>query len=345
MIRRFFDRSCNEEEATLVARWLKDHPEVADQYYKESDWIHETGEQLPAAGWDAIWRQVIKTIRRRNLLNGMAYSLSAALCILLCYIFMFRTSEQPVRPMAVKQPVVATDSLHWRNDSDTAVQHIFADGTVVQLMPHSYVKISQQEWKKTRAVYMKGAAVFHVAPDQERPFVTYCNSLSVQALGTVFSIKQGSDDYVSVRLYEGKVMVKSVADHTRKTKAQFTSYLKPGQELILPLNTLMPRRQYFLQGQRGTAFVKKRTVHKTPVIQPTGWFEFTSQPLTDVFTTLEVLYGVQIHYNKATLEKLFFIGRFEPDESIEDILGTIALLNNLKVTKRSDNNYYVNRKG
>jgi transmembrane sensor len=346
MIRRFFDQRCNEEEARLVTGWLKEHPHLADQYYRETDWINETGEQLPASTWDAMWQEVRRRIRRRYLITRMAYGLTACICIMLLYIRLAGTTGHSQEPKTYAQSQVPPDSLILRNEGDTACQQLLTDGTIVSLLPHSTVSLSRTQWNTARAVAVDGEAVFHVAANQERPFIVYCDNFSIQALGTVFGVrKQHSDQEIRVRLYEGKVVVKPVMRNRKKVLRTFTRYLLPGQELVVSLSTYVPVQQYFLQAQQGSNFVKDRQQNKTPHIRPTGWYEFTSQPLEDVFTTLEILYGVQIHYNKATLEKLFFIGRFEPDESIEDVLGTIALLNNLKVTKRSDNNFYVTAKG
>lgn len=345
MIRRFFDQECDREEARLVADWLKAHPHVADQYYKESDWVNETGEQLPASGWDAIWKAVTDKIRRRYIITGMAYGLAVCICMVAVYVGLSDHIGRVPKVQQYAQVQTVTDSLVFRNDSDTARQHTLDDGTLVSLQPHSVLGFSRKQWRVSREVLVEGEAVFHVAGEQGRPFIAYCDNLSVQALGTIFSVKKHHNDKdVKVRLYEGKVVVKPVA-RTGKLLPHFARYLQPGQELVIPLSTYKPMQQYFLQGQKGTSFISNKKKERTPDIRPTGWYEFTSQPLADVFTTLEILYGVHIHYNKSTLENLFFIGRFEPDESIEDVLGTIALLNNLKVTKRSDNNYYVKGKG
>ena len=346
MVRRFFDRQCNEEEARIVADWLKDHPEAAEQYYNESDWADETGGQTPTPGWDEMWDGLRKRIRRRLVITRVAYALTACTCMLLLCIWISKPAKTPASQLAQAQPQSVADSIELRNDSDTSVQQVLPDGTTISLLPQSTVRFSHKRWKRSREVLVNGEVVFNVARDQERPFLAYCDKLSIQALGTVFSVrKREGDKDLKVRLYEGKVVVRPVKRNGKDVIPVFTNYLLPGQELIIPLNTYVPRKHYFLQGENGENFIESKQKNKTPGIRPTGWYEFTSQPLGDVFTTLEILYGVEIHYNKATLENLFFIGRFGPGDSIEDVLGTIALLNDLTVTKRSDNKYYVTKKG
>jgi hypothetical protein len=78
-------------------------------------------------------------------------------------------------------------------------------------------------------------------------------------------------------------------------------------------------------------------------LTPSGWFEFRSQAVDDVFKTLEVLYDVQITYDRSQVKNMFFIGRFEPDDSIDEILSSIAILNNLHIEQKANNHYVVSR--
>lgn len=346
MVRRFFDRNCTAEEAGIVAAWLKQHPHAAEKYYKESDWNEETGEQIAATGWDDTWHQLRTRIRRGYIIRRMTYSLTACVALLLLFVWIKQPAHTPGLQLAALQSALNNDSAELKNDSDTSLQHRMPDGTIVSLLPHSLIRFSNAQWKTVREIQVYGEVVFKVAADQERPFIAYCDNLSIQAIGTIFSVRKHDNDIaVKVRLYEGKVLVQPVARNKAVITPVFARYLLPGQELIVPLNTYTPRQQNFLQGEKKGIFVKRKQQNNTSGIKPNGWYEFTSQPLEDVFTTLGVLYGVNIHYNKSTLENLYFIGRFEPTDAIEDVLGTIALLNNLKVIKRSDNNFYVTKKG
>ncbi len=346
MVRRFFDRQCNEEEARFVAEWLKDHPDIAEPYYKESDWEDEKGEQTPTSGWDTIWNALMRRIKRNRAIKRILYGLTIFTCVFLLCIWMPTLNKPPSGQLAHTPAGMVTDSFVLGNNGDTALLYTLPDGSEASLSPDSKISFSRRQWQRSRQITMDGEVVFKVARDQARPFIVYCENLSIQALGTVFSVRKlPRDKDLKVRLYEGKIVVKPVMRNGKDVIHPFTNYLLPGQELIIPLSTYVPRQHNFLQSKDGKFFAAIKVKNKTPGIKPAGWFEFTSQPLGDVFTTLEILYGVEIYYNKATLENLFFIGRFGPEDSIEDVLGTIALLNNLTVTKRSDNKYYVTKKG
>jgi ferric-dicitrate binding protein FerR (iron transport regulator) len=69
---------------------------------------------------------------------------------------------------------------------------------------------------------------------------------------------------------------------------------------------------------------------------------FNNQSLASVFRQLEEMYNVDIVYAKKDVAKMYFIGKFNKDDSVETILQNIATLNNLKLTKES--NTYIIRK-
>ncbi len=64
---------------------------------------------------------------------------------------------------------------------------------------------------------------------------------------------------------------------------------------------------------------------------------FNNQPLAQVFKQLEEMYGVEIVYRTADIEKMYFIGKFSKNDSVANILNQIASLNNLTVTKQEVN--------
>ena len=69
---------------------------------------------------------------------------------------------------------------------------------------------------------------------------------------------------------------------------------------------------------------------------------FGGQSLADVFDQLSDYYGVQINYFPADVENHYFTGKFSRNDSLDDILGDIALLHGLTLTKKEG--MYVFRK-
>jgi hypothetical protein len=70
---------------------------------------------------------------------------------------------------------------------------------------------------------------------------------------------------------------------------------------------------------------------------------FNNQPLSEVFTQLENLYNEKIIFNKQDIKGKTFIGKLDKTDSLHNILHSIALLNNLVITKKADG-YYISKK-
>ncbi|RXK83639.1 FecR family protein [Filimonas effusa] len=344
LIRRFFEGQCSENEAKEVARWLEQHPEAMDEYYNEEEWKNEPGKDLPDDEWNQMWASLEKQKHKQGRTRIFLYAAAACISIVALFSYLLGTYKIKADSSLATAKTDADDSSYsiMENHSDTTLRFITEDSTVVMLAANASIRYSKLKWKQEREILLNGEASFDVAKDKTRPFVVYTHGLAVKALGTLFSVKAGSaSNEVKVRLYEGKVLVtpdnRAVADK----RNIFSETLSPGQELVLDKGNTMPYVQYFLKAKE-QVFVKRET-HKASEqpLTPSGWFEFTSQQLDDVFSTLEVLYGVDISYRRDLVQNMFFIGRFEPTDSIEYILNAIALLNDLHVKKKAGNRFEI----
>jgi transmembrane sensor len=181
-----------------------------------------------------------------------------------------------------------------------------------------------------------------VAKDKTRPFTVISGRLATTALGTQFIVTAfEQDEFITVQLYEGRVVVKPADSINAKLKKDF--YLMPGEELLYSnkQNTASVRR--FMSGN--TTAGKETKEERTTADQPSlpvdkgSWYMFNNQPLAQVFKQLEEMYSVQIVYSTADIEKMYFIGKFSKNDSVSTILNQIAALNNLTV--RRENNTYI----
>lgn len=348
LIRKFIEGQCNESEAKEVERWLQQHPEALDEYYNEEEWIHEPRKELPQEDWDLMWATLKKQRHKQARFKRLLYAAAACISAVAIFSYLLGTYRMKTENSFVAIQTDTDDSGYSirENHSDTAIRFVAEDSSVVMLAANASIRYSKMKWKQEREILLHGEASFDVAQDKVRPFIVYANGLSVKALGTLFSVKADSSaNTVKVRLYEGKVLVtpdhRSYDKHVKKQEA-FSEILLPGQELVLDKSNTMPAVQYFIKSKDKQAFVKreKNSISEQP-LTPSGWFEFTSQQLDDVFTALEILYGVNISYRKEQIQHMFFIGRFEPNDSIDDILNAIALLNDLHVKKKAANRFVI----
>jgi transmembrane sensor len=329
LIRKFLNNECDPVEAEMVAAYLKEHPELLNEIYNEEEWQAEEGEDLPEEKWNRIW----SGIRRRNKTKWILYP--AAACVLAIVSILYFTKPGGDNAPVVKTvPATKDPGTVLANVSDSVLRTTLPDGTAIALSGHSEIRYDQTGWTNKRELILKGEAVFYVAKDTAKPFIVFSDRISVQALGTVFWVTTGNEH--KVRLFEGKVLVKP-----HGALGSFESFLQPGQELVLEAEKSLPYIHYFMQGKKKNIFVKKNS-SRAP-LTPSGWFEFRSQAVDDVFKTLEVLYDVRISYNRNQVKDMFFIGRFEPKDSVDEILNTIAILNNLRIERKTSNHYVVSQ--
>ena len=219
------------------------------------------------------------------------------------------------------------------------------DGTVIILENKSDVSFFEPFEKNKRQVTLRGKANFSVAKDKTRPFTVYSDAITTTALGTVFDVTSYTQSKtITVRLYEGKVVIKSVITAPKKMKQDV--FLSPGYEMIYNKATAATSVQKFRK-----VTVTDTTLQNIEVINPDNlniprksgsWYMFNNQPLSQVFDQLKEMYKVEIIYNKKEIQKLYFIGQFNKADSLEIILDQIAKANDLKLTK-SNNTFTISK--
>ena len=151
-----------------------------------------------------------------------------------------------------------------------------------------------------------------------------------------------SSNKITIRLYEGKVVVGTVQGSKRKLKNSF--YLSPGYELVYDKRKVSAsvKRINETNAQARTKIQDNAINPDNPNIPKNNknpWFMFNNQPLEEVLELLKEMYNVEIIYSKADVQKIYIIGQFNKDDSIETILNQVAKSNDLKVTR--ENNRYI----
>lgn len=89
---------------------------------------------------------------------------------------------------------------------------ILNDGTIVWLRgTASSLSYFEMPQKNERRSELRGAALFEVAKDPNRPFILSCDKYTIKVLGTSFSLKT-LDDGLQIQVFTGKVNVSTEAD-------------------------------------------------------------------------------------------------------------------------------------
>jgi transmembrane sensor len=229
-----------------------------------------------------------------------------------------------------------------KNNSGKRKHFLLNDGTEIILSNNSELSYREPFAANTRQVTIKGKAYFKVAKDKTKPFTVFSGDLSTTVLGTRFTVTAYEGDHtITIRLYEGSVVVKSDVALGKQLRAGL--HLLPGQELLYHNVSSTAKIRSFITEQsiaeRKNNSGKLSLQPDAPLIplnQKGSWYMFNNQSLDNVFQQLEIMYDVKIIYAKKDVVNKYFIGKFETTDSVENVLKQIASLNNLKVVKQDE---------
>jgi transmembrane sensor len=368
---KYLVSNLTEEETTLVEDWInqseenRKHVDKLKQVWKltavsrtleqvnvDHEWIHfkETIAQKEVAAAAIPLQEPYNSepayeempgnrSSGRRLLIRVAIAASVLLAIGLGWQALFNNKQPAIIAQEEQKTIDISPALlrHEVNTTGSTKTFLLQDGSRIVLWDKSEVSFPEPFTGNKRDIILKGKADFKVAKDSTKPFTVYSGDIATTVLGTTFTVS--AYDYASlmtVRLYEGKVLVKSYDSVQGRMKYEYV--LKPGQEFVFDKkeSTAIVRR---FNGGHSLKKEEEEILYEPSADEPvaTGrkgsWFMFNNQSLAQVFEQLENMYQVKIRYSKRDVQSMYFIGRFKTSDSVETILKQIAVLNNLTVTK------------
>ena len=167
---------------------------------------------------------------------------------------------------------------------------LLPEGSTITLQPGSKISYPSTFNKAAREIYLEGEAFFQVKRDETRPFLVYTNEVTTKVLGTSFTIKaHPGEKNITVAVKTGKV---SVYTHQAKSKAPSHSnetILTPNQQVVYNRKDNKVSRMLVADPQ---AIVPAEEIQK---------WHFEEASVTEIFTALEKIYGVDIVFNEKLL--------------------------------------------
>jgi len=282
-----------------------------------------------------LHRQLAGDVARKPGLSGWqrwASWAAAAVIVLMAGWGVIRFKDQTISIQVASktqyQPTSPWQLTSTTNTSGLPQHLLLSDGSSVILQPGSSVSYYHPFGKASRDISMRGDVLFSVAKDSLHPFTVLANGITTTALGTQFRIKTPKPHQVSVKLIEGRVVVRSSKESHLKME---DTYLRPGDELsidtraaVLRIRSLMPVSNPVI-------------TRETPSVMLAQSVElsFHKEPLGAVLGRVSDHYKVPIDYDPADLQGLTFSGSFTPKDSIRIILNAICVTNNLSFTQKS----------
>lgn len=275
-----------------------------------------------------------KKIVKLRVIRLTRYVAAASIVLMLGYILFLddkhtdlqKTTTQLAENTIAPTPTAST----WQeveNKGSEVLSHLLPDSSLITIYPHSTIKFQRQFNQQLRNVYLTGKAKFKVKRNPQRPFSVYSGAIKTTALGTSFTINTNGR-HISVQLHTGKI---AIADTLSNRKLAYISTV--GTTLLydssLQLTKLIkaPKPVATLRGvlKRQGSLVTMKNI-----------------PLEKVFGLLNEVYGIRINSDHKDIDKITFTGNVDTaKETPEDILKLICLINNMTLTKVSEEEFII----
>lgn len=191
------------------------------------------------------------------------------------------------------------------------------DGTLVWLNAGSRIVYSQGFGVDNRNLILEGEGYFEVTKNKKIPFKIDTEELDLEVLGTKFNFRSYLDDEeVTVCLVEGKVALRN------EMNPGSTVYMESNEKIILDKRT---GNLIKIEGGVGNA-----------ILWTKDELYFDEELLVDIAKKLSRSFGVEIEVADSISERRFY-GTFRiTGNTIEQVLETIALTNQMNYRKENE---------
>lgn len=285
------------EESELNKVYLEDSKKLFDQ-------INETkGNNMvdTNAAWQKLNERIdgadTKIIELPKPKRNFQIAAAIALLISLSFlikVFMNTDSVKPVVYAAEKR----------------IVEQKLPDGSKVFINKNSEIAYSVKD--DVREVKLKGEAYFEVVHNEEQPFVINVNDVLIKDIGTEFNVRTLDNGDIEVKVEGGEV--------------QFYTENNEGLRLVKG-----EKAQY---SQTARKFTKVNTdIFDNTSSYHSRIFNFKNARLQDVLDQINQVYNSDIRLGNAKLANCRVNSPFN-NQSIEEIVGVIAEIFDLKVEKK-----------
>lgn len=227
-------------------------------------------------------------------------------------------------PAAIKE----NKEIIQTNNSDSIRRLVLSDNSVVKLTQGSSISYYTSFNTGRRDIKLLGKATFEVAKNVTRPFTVYAGNISTTVLGTRFMISTLQQNKVSVKLFEGKVVIRS----TEAAFAMKDVYLTAGEQFVMDNHS----KKFIVND-----FEEKiqTDIPDTTIIS----LEFNQEPLAKVLASIGKQYNVQFKFSDDSFNNMLVTGKLLPSDSLDVVLSMLGNINGLSFKKVNNNKIEVAR--
>jgi ferric-dicitrate binding protein FerR (iron transport regulator) len=207
-------------------------------------------------------------------------------------------STKKVHTAPQEQP----SNLYYINSGNTIQQIAVPDGSTIELYPSSEVKFSSDFTTiSSREIQLKGKAKFTVAKDKAKPFRVHTAGLTTTALGTVFSVDEEGTAITKIKLYEGRIEVKS-NQHPENRQALNLQF-QPNEEISIDRK----QQQIIAETRVNTSQSSKRGSY----LKTSGQLIFKNLPLHDVLHIISHNYSLRLSFEPKDIQDKYYSGTYK----------------------------------
>jgi transmembrane sensor len=227
-------------------------------------------------------------------------------------------THDAVMPVAA---VTKTTLIVQSNNSDSVCSLVLSDHSVVKLSQGSSISYYPSFDTGKRDISLSGKAIFEVTKNIARPFTVYAGNISTTVLGTRFMMSTLEQHKVRVKLFEGKVLIRSVAG----TFGIQNVYLNAGEQFIID-NHL---KQFSVTAFNDNAGKISKVITSTETEISDTTLEFNQEPLSKVLTRIGKRYKVQFTLRGDNFNNMLVTGKLLPSDSLTVVLSMLGNINRL----------------
>lgn len=335
---KYIDRRCTSEEIKETEQWLRSCTNEELDLLLLQIWNDKNNPVMSAAQTQQLWKRLSQVTHqqepKRNLVRmffnrrmAVAAAVVAFAVLSMVWVFEKKRTSLMIAAVSRQQPVDISKNAYWSFASNAGSKQksiTLEDGSELILFPGSGLKYPAHFEKDRRDIFLDGKAMFMVAKDKQRPFTVYSHDMATTALGTKFLVDESDKKYSTVKLYEGKVVVKANNHNAGKWEDIF---LLPGDVFTYDAQK---RRVTVKQDQQVNEWNEN-----TKVINKNLELNFTNAELADVFEVLKNKYKNEIIYNRTEISGMYFTGNISQTSSLAKVLKIIAQMNGLDIGEQN----------
>lgn len=320
LIERYVNHATTEEEERAILEWLEEDEENRKEF---SDLLLNVSlrSMITDPGLDdgkeksldllrlRIDRDIYTTTTRRNRNVWVTpFCVLAAACMALLLVF------TPFLP-SQETPGAEEYRYSYTNTAQTVASVDLGDHTRVRLKPGSSILYDVTGLKDRRLVKLCGEAFFDVAKDSLRPFTVKTGDISVEVLGTAFSVRSGgSFPKTEVVLERGSVRILSPEGFPMVT-------MSPDQKAVFDL---------------ADGGLRMETVNAVAyAAEHYRLITLNNASIAEIVKSVEDNFGVDIAVVRPVSGSRRFVFSYSATDSVADILSILEFVSGVRFEIRS----------